>query len=157
MSNLLVNGWEHLEHGLLHRIEFASNCAGPDGAKERVKHAVVAFIKELRELALAEAEKVLPVAEEAGKEAVDTALKSAAPVIEEKLGEPAGSVVEAGLAEVAAAGEHIVVDELAHVANEVEAPVVEAPVVEAPVVEAPVVEAPVVEAPAVESAETETK
>jgi hypothetical protein len=58
-------------------------------------------------------------------------------VIEEKLGEPAGSVVEAGLAEVAAAGEHIVVDELAHVANEVEAPAAEAP--------------------AVESAETETK
>jgi hypothetical protein len=157
MSNLIIGGWSALEHELHTAVEFASNCAGPDGAKERVKHGVSMILAKFKGFAIAEAEKLAPVAEAAAAKMIDTTIQAATPVIEEKIGEPGASIVEAGLQAVAGAGETIAAQAISGTLEHLaEAPVVEAPVVEAPVVEAPVVEAPVVEAPVVEAPVAET-
>jgi hypothetical protein len=59
MSNVIVGGWAALESELLHAVEFASNCAGPDGAVSRVKAALSDVLRKFKDLELAEA----PVAE----------------------------------------------------------------------------------------------
>lgn len=102
---------EELEHKLHSAVEFASNCAGPDGAKERIKVLVSDVVAELKKLA-AEAS---PVVEKVAEGAVETAITAAKPTIEGAIGEPAASVVEAGLEQVAAVGEQIVENKVAEV------------------------------------------
>ena len=102
---------EELEHRLHSAVEFASNCAGPDGAKERIKAMVSDVVVELRKLA----EGAAPTVEKVAENVVETAVESVKPAIESKVGEPAASVVEAGLEQVAAVGEQIVENKVAEV------------------------------------------
>lgn len=83
---------DFLSH-LHHAIEVASNCAGPDGAKDAVKRAVAGVVEKAKGLGL----ELLPVAEKVVETVSDTGLKTADSVIEEKLGGPAATLVEAGL------------------------------------------------------------
>ena len=83
---------DFLSH-LHHAIEVASNCAGPDGAKDAVKRAVAGVVEKAKGLGL----ELLPIAEKAVEGAVDVGLQAVKPVVEEKLGEPIASVVEAGV------------------------------------------------------------
>lgn len=91
-------------HNLLHHeIEVASNCAGPDGAKDAVKRAVSKVIAKVKELGL----ELLPIAEKTVDGAVDVGLQAVKPVVEEKLGEPIASVVEAGVESAVTEGLHV--------------------------------------------------
>jgi hypothetical protein len=105
MSNIIVGGWSALKEDLHHATEFASNCAGPDGAKERVKLALTKVLEKFEALAIEEAKALVPVVEE---------------------------IVVDEIAHVANAGTDPVAEAPVAEAPVAEAPVAEAPVAEAP-------------------------
>jgi hypothetical protein len=88
MSNVIVGGWSALEAEIHHIVEFASNCAGPDGAAARVKHGVSKVLAKFRALAI--------------EEAASAATDLAKPVIAASLGPVAAVVAETVLDAVVA-------------------------------------------------------
>ena len=97
-----------LHDEIKHAVEVATNCAGPDGAKNAIHMLVGQVFDKFKGLGL----ELAPVAEGIAAKAVDVGLAAAAPALEQKLGEPAASIVEAGLSAAASAAEGIVADKL---------------------------------------------
>lgn len=95
MSNIIVGGWSALKEDLHHATEFASNCAGPDGAKERVKLALTKVLEKFEALAIEEAKGLVPVVESIVVDEIahvvseGTGTVAEAPVVEAPVGEPA--------------------------------------------------------------------
>jgi hypothetical protein len=138
MSNFIVGGWSALKADLHFATELYGRSCGPDDAVARIKHGLSEVLVKFEKLAIEEAAKVAPVVEQAAESAVDTALKSAAPVIEEKLGEPGAAIAESALGVAANVGEQVVehaVDVTLATTESAVAAAAEAPAAEAPAAE----------------------
>ena len=101
MSNIVIEkieeGWSWLEQKLHFHTELAHNNAGPDGAKASVKANISKVISDLKAAGYTIAAPVIAEAEAAAPAAVGEVVKAAEPVLEDQVGEPSASVIEAGL------------------------------------------------------------